>query len=135
MKLQNYFLVTFICLFLTACNPESETDSVETGTAKNSSLVTANILAAADAPFIMSQTVSYTAYNSSDTNITLFVYDESQNVMARQYIRAQNSADITVQLPIADSSLTQSWNYREFIQKEQVDVKGLSSVQFSGFTS
>jgi len=139
MKLHNYFLMLSGCLLLAACGSGSSSEIDNNSTVNTNPvpfekiLVTADILAAADAPFITSQSISYTAYNSSEFNITLFVLDSFQNEIARQYIKANNSANITVQLPIADSVLNLRWNYRENVYFEKVELTGLSSVQFTGF--
>jgi len=96
-------------------------------------LVTEEVLADPDASFKVTQHVDYTAYNNSDVNVTLFIYDSLQKVVARHYIKSNDSAEVSVQLPTSTQTVSMSWHYREHVLQDAADVLGISTVNFSGF--
>ncbi len=94
---------------------------------------TSEALADPDASFKTVQKISYTAINSSDKSITLFVYDKAGNMLTRHHLKTEQSQMIDFQLPLAEDTINVSWHYREHVSQQEVSLAGLVEHTFTGF--
>lgn len=120
--------LTFIFL-LTACGG-SGGDSIISDVLLSD---TKDVLADPDAQFNTYQSVNFIANNDSDLNVTLYVYDDMQGMVARHYIAAKGSAEVAMQIPMAEEGITVKWHARELVHEQTVNLLALSTLNFEGF--
>jgi len=107
---------------------ETQTETEETET----DLSTEDVLADPDASFKTSKTVNYDAYNDSDVNVTLYIYNRDNKAIARHYIKSGELSKVKLQVPTAHQIISVAWHYREFVQTEQLTLADLTSISFTG---
>ncbi|PCJ38590.1 MAG: hypothetical protein COA99_11685 [Moraxellaceae bacterium] len=135
--------ITFF-VTLTACsgnesddkNPDMTTqDTIKSDPILSDSVPknTVTALANPDAKFMTSKTISYTAYNTSTKDVTLYLYDSNNITISRTNVPSESYSNITFQIAIAESTILQIWRQRENVIKNHINLKGLSSVLFEEF--
>ena len=66
-------------------------------------------------------------------NVTLFIYDNLQDLVARHYIKSQDLTEVDIQIPTSDDSITMHWHYREQVERVEINLSSLGSLSFTGF--
>jgi len=96
-------------------------------------LNTQDVLADPDADFKTFQDVNFIATNDSDLNVTLYIYDDLQETIARRYIASNSSTEVAIQVPTTQQTLAMHWHYRELVKEDEVALKDISAFSFTGF--
>ena len=97
------------------------------------SKVTIESLASPDAEFRTDKPISYIAYNLSSHDVTLYVYDNRNNLLHRSFIVKESDQSITYNVSIADIEVNHTWRYRENVMSSSVLINNITSNTFSGF--
>ncbi len=134
-------MVTLPLFGLIACGGEENTDTqVQPIPVENTPIVeqekqlnTLEILAQPDATFKTTKTLTYTAYNESDNNITLFITNTDGNRLARYHIAAGEFTQVKVQLQTDETTIIVRWHLFEHVEKQYVEVADLAYISFDGF--
>jgi len=97
------------------------------------SKVTIESLASPDAEFRTDKPISYIAYNLSSHDVTLYVFDNRNNLLHRSFIVKESDQSITYNVSIADKNVNHTWRYRENVMSSSVSINNITSNTFSGF--
>ena len=125
-----YFTTLLLLLLLSACGGSGGNSG---GTTASTTLNTTDVLADPGADFKTFQYVDLIAANDSDLNVTLYIYDNLQTLVARRYIESNAETTISIQIPTADQVVSLQWHYREQVKKDEVNLADIETFSFSGF--
>ncbi|OUS32121.1 hypothetical protein A9Q99_01565 [Gammaproteobacteria bacterium 45_16_T64] len=128
-------------IMITACggggggggSDESSAVTPSEPTVVEAEAATKDSLASPDATFNTSKDMRYTAYNTSNYDVTLFVYNDRNTLMSRVHIPSNTQKSMEYEVAMADSSVTHTWRYRELVHSEDTNTSDLASVEFSTF--
>lgn len=137
----NFLLAILTSILCTACgggggstesaSPAPITDNQTTIT--NTVRETENSLADPDAEFSTSKQLKYSAYNTSNYDVTLFVYNRNETLLSRIKVPSNSHKDLSIDIGIADEMVKHSWRYRELSFTQRTSVDALSAITFSHF--
>lgn len=90
-------------------------------------------LASPDADFRTDKMISYITYNLSSHDVTLYVYDNRNNLLHRSYIEKGSDQSITYNVSIADKDVKHTWRYRENVMSSSASINDITSTTFVEF--